>query len=654
MSRLTKAFSLITAGVLSLSVILPCYATYERDITTDPLFVYGDVNFDGKCNSHDIVRMMKHIAGTYDEYNMVYYADLNSDMIVNSKDLVRLMKLISEKVTAPEIANPFADFSDKNLMNYIPDTISGVPVSEEESARIISRANEELSEAVSVSLKLEFTLSESMQDEEMLWNGYMSLALNRDRNGDTEEAEIYVYISDPSDSSDNLLISIILRDGFLYITFTDSTSNYTLFVNKTYLDRVLSMGNQMESSELAEYFALSVYTFENTGYGAVYQADIEKISSAILQYIADNSNDSDFAAIFEKLFKLNGFEISAIISDEGGYIGGFSNGGYEINLDNDFIHDKIIISSLSKFVLNTSDEKVTFGPSYNVYDPFSLDLLMLNIELSALYDQNGDKVANYDELYAELCNVYGKNDVDDELYYIKLNILYFKIKALFDEEYHPVENYDELYSELCNEYGKDTVDEEIEFYKNSIFGERVEALFDEEYRPVENYDELYAELCGEYGKCAVDEEIEFYKYIYFYKRIEALFDEDGIPVSNYGELYASVCKDYDQEEVDSYIEYYRSSIIYNKVWQLFDDEGNRVENYAELYAAICEIYGQEEVDSHIEMHMWSIIYDKVWQLFDCEGNPVEDYDEIYFELCLKYGESTIDDFISNIENGCCW
>lgn len=52
--------------------------------------------------------------------------------------------------------------------------------------------------------------------------------------------------------------------------------------------------------------------------------------------------------------------------------------------------------------------------------------------------------------------------------------------------------------------------------------------------------------------------------------------------------------------------------------------------------------------------MWSIIYDKVWQLFDCEGNPVEDYDEIYFELCLKYGESTIDDFISNIENGCCW
>ena len=97
------------------------------------------------------------------------------------------------------------------------------------------------------------------------------------------------------------------------------------------------MGNQMESSELAEYFALSVYTFENTGYGAVYQADIEKISSAILQYIADNSNDSDFAAIFEKLFKLNGFEISAIISNEGGYIGGFSNGGYEINLDNDFI-----------------------------------------------------------------------------------------------------------------------------------------------------------------------------------------------------------------------------------------------------------------------------------------------------------------------------
>ena len=80
----------------------------------------------------------------------------------------------------------------------------------------------------------------------------------------------------------------------------------------------------------------------------------------------------------------------------------------------------------------------------------------------------------------------------------------------------------------------------------------------------------------------------------------------------------------------------------------------QVSNYGELYASVCKDYDQEEVDSHIEMHMWSIIYDKVWQLFDCEGNPVEDYDEIYFELCLKYGESTIDDFISNIENGCCW
>ena len=149
MSRLTKTLSFITAGVLSLSMVLPCAAVYERDITTDPLFVYGDINFDGKRNSHDVVRIMKYIADA--GYGTAYYADLNSDMAVNSKDLVRLMKLISGTAQAPEIENPFAAFADKNLMNGIPDTISGDAVTEEESAQIIAKANQELSEAVSLS-----------------------------------------------------------------------------------------------------------------------------------------------------------------------------------------------------------------------------------------------------------------------------------------------------------------------------------------------------------------------------------------------------------------------------------------------------------------------------------------------------------------------
>ena len=63
MSKITKALSFITAGVISLSMAVPCAASYDKDITVDPLFVYGDVNNDGACNSRDLVRIMKYMAG---------------------------------------------------------------------------------------------------------------------------------------------------------------------------------------------------------------------------------------------------------------------------------------------------------------------------------------------------------------------------------------------------------------------------------------------------------------------------------------------------------------------------------------------------------------------------------------------------------------
>lgn len=606
MSRLTKTLSFITAGVLSLSMVLPCAAVYERDITTDPLFVYGDINFDGKCNSHDVVRIMKYIADA--GHGTAYYADLNSDMAVNSKDLVRLMKLISGTAQAPEIENPFAAFADKNLMNGIPDTISGDAVTEEESAQIIAKANQELSEAVSVSLKLEFMLTALEQGEEASLNGYLTLAANRDENGKAEEAEIYVYMIDPSDSSSEFLISIILRGGYLYITYTDSTTNDTECINKAYLDRVLSMRDSAELDKLAEYFTLSVYAFENSGYGAVYRANIEKINSAILQYIADNSGNSDSAEILAEMFKLSGFEFSAVISEEGEYIGGFSNGGYEISIDNGFTNNKVIVSSSAKFVLNTSDEKITLGPSYNIYNAFSYDWLMLDTEVNALYDQNGDPVENYSELYAELCEVYGKDNVDEELKFVKYRVLRIKVMSLFDEQYRPVENYDELYFELCLIYGQEETDDAIDSYKWWSLEDRIKMLFDANYDPVSNYNELYAELCDEYGKCNIDNEIELYKMMSLYERVKALFDKDGIPVPNYSELYAELCEDYDQERVDS----------------------------------------------RIESYLWGIVYDKAWQLFDNAGNPVENYDELYNELCLVYDRSTVDDCISSIQGNWCY
>lgn len=53
----------------------------------------GDINGDGKVNSKDLTRLMKHIAG--EKVELSGSADINGDGKVNSKDLTRLMKNIA-------------------------------------------------------------------------------------------------------------------------------------------------------------------------------------------------------------------------------------------------------------------------------------------------------------------------------------------------------------------------------------------------------------------------------------------------------------------------------------------------------------------------------------------------------------------------------
>ena len=66
----------------------------ETDTVTDPIVESdGDINGDGKVNSKDLTRLMKHIAG--EKVELSGSADINGDGKVNSKDLTRLMKTIA-------------------------------------------------------------------------------------------------------------------------------------------------------------------------------------------------------------------------------------------------------------------------------------------------------------------------------------------------------------------------------------------------------------------------------------------------------------------------------------------------------------------------------------------------------------------------------
>lgn len=418
MSKITKALSFITAGVISLSMAVPCAAAYDKDITVDPLFVYGDINNDGACNSRDLVRIMKYIAGGNNE--TAFYADLNSDMSVNAKDLVRLMKVIAKTADIPEIGNPFSDFADENLMNALPESVLDTPVTDVTAAEAFSKADKAFEEAASVSARAEFNINITAADESISANGYVSADVNRDETGTADEAEIYAYIAFPEIG--DYLVSLVLRDGYVYFNLNNDNANQTLSVNKAYLDRFLSDGESAEADKIAEYITAAVYSFENengTGYNAVYNADLEKVNALILQFIETELGELIQTQNPADLFKLSALEFSAAVSDDGAYIGGTFNGGFEMNIPDETGDVKLAVTADAKLILNTSDEKIVFGNSYNIYDPICVDEIIMYIDLSSLYDENGNPVENFDELYTELCGVYGQDVVDG---FISINV----------------------------------------------------------------------------------------------------------------------------------------------------------------------------------------------------------------------------------------
>ncbi len=411
MFKITKALSFITAGVISLSMAVPCAAAYDKDITVDPLFVYGDVNNDGACNARDLVRIMKYIAGGNNE--TASYADLNSDMTVNAKDLVRLMKVIAKTADVPEIGNPFSDFADENLMNALPDSASGTLVTDETAAEAFAKADKALEDAASVSARSEFNVNISLGEESISANGYISADINRDETGAADEAEIYAYIAFPE--MGDFLVSLMLRDGYVYFTQTGDAASQTLSVSKVYLDRLMNDGDTTDADKVAEYITAAVYSFENengSGYNAVYKANLEKVNALILQFIETELGDLIQVQNPADLFKLSALEFSSAASSDGNYIGGTFNGGFEVNLSDETGDLSLAVSADAKFILTASEEKVVFGNSYNVYDAVCVDEFIIFIDISSLYDENGNPVENYDELYTELCGVYGQDVVD--------------------------------------------------------------------------------------------------------------------------------------------------------------------------------------------------------------------------------------------------
>ena len=68
------------------------FAIAEGKVTVGAEHVPGDVNGDAACNSKDLTRLKRFLAGSAVE---TFHLDINGDGTCNNKDLTRLMKFLS-------------------------------------------------------------------------------------------------------------------------------------------------------------------------------------------------------------------------------------------------------------------------------------------------------------------------------------------------------------------------------------------------------------------------------------------------------------------------------------------------------------------------------------------------------------------------------
>ena len=62
--------------------------------------IYGEVTGDGKINSGDLLRIVKHLnkSTTFDSKLMIKAADVNYDNKINSGDLLKIVKYLNGTV----------------------------------------------------------------------------------------------------------------------------------------------------------------------------------------------------------------------------------------------------------------------------------------------------------------------------------------------------------------------------------------------------------------------------------------------------------------------------------------------------------------------------------------------------------------------------
>ena len=564
-----KILALILTATMLFAMVLPCFAAGAP--------TFGDVNTDGVANSKDLTRLMKFIAG---EDVSVRNADVNYDNVLNSKDLTRLMKYIAGEELTPINQDLFAELEDIELSVKLSSDFDRTSEADISADELLMGILANLAETTAADLSVQFTNTSTYFGELASLSSIVGrVRINSDENGmpDQLTAALAISIGDTENVSGGK-VHIAYNDGPAYIFDENEdeeiSEKFYIEVGDIFGDtEIPGDGSEIVPgiddidpdmlemisgliAELAEKIQCKVYNTAN-GYAIEYTLDQDAIADLISGIVTPDEGlpvDADIPEI--------NVSVCVFVTADGQLIGLradiTSESSFEIDENttetmSDTTEILVAVNALGRDVVVTLPADLADYTEYvEEPDPY----FELYTAVQELYDENGIKVANFDEAYAELCELYTKEAVDSVIAEIERNLIDSKIsETLYNECGEKVDNFDELYASLCNTYTKEKVDAviaEIEYLL--AYSEVTEALYDEFGEKVENFDKLYKAFEEKYGTDTVNSIIEEFenisKEMTMFEIMGILFDENDKPVENYDEVYAGLVLEYGQELVD--------------------------------------------------------------------------------------------------------
>ncbi len=449
MAENKKLTAILLAGALAFYPVfngVSVLADYTADETEE--YRLGDVNGDGRINTKDLVRLMKFIAGEPVE---VTQTDINADGKTNAKDVVRLMKIMADGDTADTSGDVSGDTSgdDTSSGEITDDTSSGDitsdtdPIETEEPETEESYILEDITLDSVISDDYDSVIAEDINADELL-----SAALQK-RYEESEfdiSADRRFYATDNSVSATlkgrvkyrvsddgyytaakvNEIDSVNSKDTALLsyyngenLYFYDENEPYYMSGNLAVknIEEQLSIYRIFERLDASVVSGETVY-IDNGDYVIVTEIPVSRLEAAGIDIGTLKSNALSQMKILESPGEVKNVKVSFVISEDGGYLK-YARLSFSFNcvlrIDASNTRNKTVVYDYMQY-FNVCGEHVPIEEldGIDLYLPYDTSADIISA-IEALYNEDGSKADDFDERYAEICELYTVEAVEEVL-----------------------------------------------------------------------------------------------------------------------------------------------------------------------------------------------------------------------------------------------